>query len=85
MDLIFARVKGTHKFTMWVAACRDFMKRIRITMQMSGPWVHQSEVVRRLKITLSQMANYQTTTQAHWLQIEVKQLLQETMEKLFWT
>ena len=70
---------------MWVAACRDFMKRIRITMQMSGPWVHQSEVVRRLKITLSQMANYQTTTQAHWLQIEVKQLLQETMEKLFWT
>ena len=85
VDHIFTRVAGTHKFTMWVAACRDFMKRIRTTMDMSGPWVCSGEVVRRLKITLSQMTNYQTTTQAHWLQMEVKQLLQETMEKLFWT
>ena len=84
VDHIFARVKGTFKFTMWVAACRDFMKRIRTTIQMSGPWVHQSEVVRRLYITLSQMESYQTTTQAYWQQVEVKQMLRDTMNKLFW-
>ena len=85
VDHIFTRVAGTHKFTMWVAACRDFMKRIRTTMDMSGPWVRSAEVVRRLRITVSQMSNYQSTSQAHWLQLEVKQLLQQTMEELFWT
>ena len=84
VDHIFARVAGTHKFTMWVAACRDFMRRIRVTLDMSGPWVCSGEVVKRLKITLSQMSSYQSTTQIHWLQLEVKQLLQQTLEELFW-
>ena len=84
VDLIYARVKGTFKFTMWIAAVTDFMRRIHTTIQMTTPWVSNSDVVRRLHITLSQMTNYQTTTQAYWLQAEVKQMLREAMMKLFW-
>ena len=84
VESIFARVKGTFKFTMWVAAVTDFMKRIHTTIQMTAPWVSNSDVVRRLHITLSQMSNYQSTTQAYWLQAEVEQMLREAMMKLFW-
>ena len=84
VDLIFARVKGTFKFTMWVAAVRDFMRRIHTTIQMTTPWASNIDVVRRLLITLSQMSNYQTTSQVYWLQTEVKQMLHEAMMKLFW-
>ena len=84
VDLIFARVKGTFKFTMWVAAVRDFMRRIHTTIQMTTPWASNIDVVRRLLITLSQMSNYQTTSQVYWLQTEVKRMLHDAMMKLFW-
>ena len=84
VDLIFARAKGTFKFTMWVAAVTDFTRRIHTTIQMTTPWVSNIDVVRKLLITLSQMSNYQTTSHVYWLQTEVKQMLHEAMMKLFW-
>ena len=53
------------------------------TLDLYEPWIHPDEVVKRLKIALSQM--YQTTTAMHWLQVEVKGMLEEAMERLFWT
>ena len=85
VNLLNSRIAHTKKYNLWLAAVRMFIKRIRVTLDLYEPWLHPDEVVKRLRIMLSQMTRYQTTTTAHWLQVEVKQMLEEALERLFWT
>lgn len=84
INVIYTKIAKTRKFNLWLAASKLFIGRIKDTLDLFEPWVHTNEVVWSLKVKLFQMSKYQTTTRVGWLQMEVKEMLTEAMERMFW-
>ena len=84
VDLLNARIGQTKKFSYWLTAVKMFINRVRDSLNWYEKWVHPNEVKRQLKTYLTLMTKYQTTTSAHWIQLQVKGQLEEVLERMFW-
>ncbi|MCP4115827.1 MAG: hypothetical protein GY737_10555 [Desulfobacteraceae bacterium] len=85
VTLLQARIGTTLKFSRWVACVRMFVNRVRICLDWYEKWIHPKEVHRQLRSYITLMTGYQTTTAAHWIQIQVKAMLEQVLDRMFWT
>ena len=85
VNLLTARVGHTKKYNFWLACVKMFINRVRVCLDWYEKWVHPDDVRTQLRTYLTLMTKYQTTTAAHWIQLQVKKQLEEVMGRMFWS
>ena len=83
VELLSARIGCTKKFSYWLAAVKMFINRVRDCLDWYQKWIHPNEVKNQLKTYLALMERYQTTTAAHWIQLQVKNQLEDVLSRMF--
>ena len=83
VDLLSARIGRTRRYNYWLAAVK-MSNRVRVSLDRYEKWVHPDEINSQLKAYLALMTRHQTNTTALWIQLQVKDKLEDKLRKMFW-
>ena len=83
VDLLSAHIGRTKRHNYWLAAVK-MSNKIRVCLDRYEKWVHPDEINSQLKAYLALMTRFQTKTTALWIQLQVKDRLEDKLRKMFW-
>ena len=83
VDLLSAHIGRTRRHNYWLAAVK-MSNKIRVCLDRYEKWVHPDEINSQLKAYLALMTRFQTKTTALWIQLQVKDKLEDKLRKMFW-
>ena len=83
VDLLSAHIGRTRRHNYWLAAVK-MSNKIRVCLDRYEKWVHPDEINSQLKAYLALMTRFQTKTTALWIQLQVKDRLEDKLRKMFW-